>query len=90
MTLKRPWTIGLLPTPSIWRPPGWTSKPAPLINQQLFSGMRPQNCFQAGDPTFIKANNLKQTIKPFVSSLVRGLITPIGFGGHSAITFVSF
>ena len=32
MVLKRSWTIGLLPTSSIWRPPGWTGKPARLIN----------------------------------------------------------
>ena len=28
MVLKRSWTIGLLPTSSTCRPPGWTSKPA--------------------------------------------------------------
>ena len=29
MVLNRSRTIGLLPTSRIWRPPGWTSKPAP-------------------------------------------------------------
>ena len=30
--LKRSWTIGLLPTSSIWLPAGWTNNPPRLIN----------------------------------------------------------
>ena len=35
MVLKRSWTTGLLPTSSTCRPPGWTIRPARLINPYL-------------------------------------------------------
>ena len=46
MLLKCSWAIGLLPTSSTCRPPGWTSKPARLIKPYLkgLYGLKRSDC----------------------------------------------